>query len=136
MNTNTNISFYIPKMANKYCHEEWIQALFDKEEIGEVSRVEFKTIKGNQKYKRAIVYMAGELYCSEIGTALYNSVILKNDKTFQFFPDETKTDYWLILRNNKNTLEETIAKQNEQIAELIQEIEKLKKSVADLVKTA
>jgi prefoldin subunit 5 len=63
-------------------------------------------------------------------------LFLKNDKTFQFFPDETKTDYWLILRNNKNTLEETIAKQNEQIAELIQEIEKLKKSVADLVKTA
>ena len=119
-------------MAIKYCHEDWIKLLFTKEQIGEVSRVEFKPIKGNQKYKRAFIYMAGIFCLSEIGTSLYTFVILQNDKTFKFFPDETETDYWLILKNNKNTLKSTITKQNELIAEQIREIKKLKSSVAEL----
>ena len=149
------ISFYIPRMSNKYCDAEWITMLLEIEQIGRVSSVEFQPItRGKKKvidnYKKVVINMK-MMFKTEIGNAIYENVILKNDKTFRFFPNKDEPEYWLFLNNKtvavtKNLDTQTIAKQTkrllelaeviisqaEQIAKKNKEIEKLKSSVAAL----
>lgn len=133
------IVFLIPKMSNKYCHREYIRLWFEKERIGLVSNVRFEPIKrrGNitdDKFQKAYITMKGRLFNSKIGNEIMYSVIVHNNKTVKAFPDAEKPEYWLFINSNHNNyLRQTIRTHLETISSQVEQIEKLKISLTNLL---
>jgi hypothetical protein len=139
-------SFFIPRMSTSY-NSDTVRAVFAGQlAIGDVMRVDFVDIPGDDKFVKAFVHM-NSVFDSEANTHILQQVF-KNNDSVRAYPDAANAkSYWLLLKNkhpvvetrlnihqvveNANILQELVFKQINQIDRLQQTIGRLLYRVYD-----
>jgi len=152
MNTNHQISFYIPRMSTT-CTAENIKYIFRTSGIGEVKRVDFTSITPREnmvsnyntnEWQSAFVHIV-YMYDTVIAKVIMQNITAGAPYKFWFKPGL----FWLILKNtnpipdtiqnihqiaeNARLLEERVVKQEQQIAKQSAEIDRLQRTVYQVI---
>lgn len=152
MNTNHQISFYIPRMSTT-CTAENIKYIFRTSGIGEVKRVDFTSIVSREnmvsnyntnEWQSAFVHIV-YMYDTVIAKVIMQNITAGAPYKFWFKPGL----FWLILKNtnpipdtiqnihqiaeNARLLEERVVKQEQQLAKQSAEIERLQDTVYQII---
>jgi len=152
MNTNHQISFYIPRMSTT-CTAENIKYIFRTSGIGEVKRVDFTSIVSREnmvsnyntsEWQSAFVHIV-YMYDTVIAKVIMQNITAGAPYKFWFKPGL----FWLILKNtnpipdtiqnihqiaeNARLLEERVVKQEQQIAKQSAEIDRLQRTVYQII---
>ena len=95
-------SLYIPRMAITHCEDSVRAAL---RFLGNVKRVDFVTIEGDDRYQKAFVHL-GYMIESETNTEIINKVFVNNESV-RIYPETLNQRVYWILLMNKNPVTET-----------------------------
>ena len=98
-------SFYIPLVSYRYT-EESVKAIFEgKFGLGQVNRVDFVPIEGNQRFQKAFVHMTSIHYSESVDAIM--TKVFNNQEGVRMYPDDFNAQAYWILLANKNPVTET-----------------------------
>ena len=136
MNSNQQISFYIPRMSGKYDKKQ-VKAIFKYLNIGKVKRVDFTPINKKPGFieiydtqnKSAFVHME-LLYPNDLTERIFQIVFLQTSG-YKIYP-ENNNIYWLLLKNTY-PIQDTLMNKH-QIVENCRYLESVVQQQADTIK--
>jgi hypothetical protein len=136
MNSNQQISFYIPRMSSTYDKKQ-LKAIFKHLNIGKVKRVDFTPINKKPGFieiydtqnKSAFVHME-LLYQSDLTQKIVQIVFIQTSG-YKIYP-ENNNIYWLLLKNNY-PIQDTMMNKH-QIVENCRYLESIIQEQADTIK--
>jgi hypothetical protein len=136
MNSNQQISFYIPRMSGKYDKKQ-VKAIFKHLNIGKVKRVDFTPINKKPGFieiydtqnKSAFIHME-LLYPNDLTERIFQVVFLQTSG-YKIYP-ENNNIYWLLLKNTY-PIQDTLMNKH-QIVENCRYLESIVQQQADTIK--
>ena len=98
------MSIYIPRMKSEVT-EEVVMNVFHSNDIGKVSRVDFKVNENEQRYKKAFVHF-DEFYNTPMSYAVTSNLMMENEEPFKLWV--TPNEYWMLVINRYPVPEATM----------------------------
>ena len=136
MNSNQQISFYIPRMSSTYDKKQ-VKAIFKYLNIGKVKRVDFTPLNKKPGFieiydtqnKSAFVHME-LLYPNDLTQRILDIVFLQTSG-YKIYPENNNV-YWLLLKNNY-PIQDTMMNKH-QIVENCRYLESIVQQQSDIIK--
>jgi hypothetical protein len=137
MNSQQQLSFYIPRMSTNYDKKQ-VKTIFKLLNIGKVKRVDFTSINkkpgfiinnDNSNIKSAFIHME-TIYSNPFTEAIFKNLYIES-KPYKIYP-ENDNYYWFLLKAN-NPIEDTIMNKH-QIVENCRFLENKIEEQADIIK--
>ena len=118
-----NLSIYISYVADENANEEYIRNVFKYLNIGDVKRVDFQpkiSVYSNESFgKVAFVHM--KTWYKNICVENLQERIMNNKVNKEARIVHNDPSYWVLKRNKRDTLDNSLEKMNERIAYLEQQ---------------
>ena len=121
---NSDYSFYIPRI-HRSSGETFVQIAFRVNGIGDVRRVDFVPIDGNEHFQQAFVHM-DTIYDTPIGVDCIRNVFQDNS-SIRIYPYVVHPQkFWILTKNHK-----PVTETNMNIHQLAESLSKLHETVAE-----
>ena len=138
MNSQQQLSFYIPRISTKYEKKD-VKTIFSELNIGKVKRVDFTPINKKQGFMEqnnnspmnsAFVHMKS-IDSNPFTQSIFKKLYVDSEG-FKIYPENDNNYYWLLLKNN-NPIEDTLMNKH-QIVENCRFLEHKIEEQADIIK--